>query len=68
MDEIAENIMPNDMPFHLPENSIYIILLLVLSLAGVWIYNRYFSNGQVKNHGENDPSNMNYCEGDKCYF
>jgi len=66
METISE--MPETIPFSLSENWIIIILLMVASLAGIWIYNRFFANSQIKNHGQDDPSNMNYCEGDKCYL
>ena len=78
MDTISENIMPEEMPFSLSEHWLIVILLLVASLGGYWAY-RYFSKTEsfevenqnhvvTQNHGENDPSNVNYCEGGKCYL
>lgn len=70
MDTIPENIMPEEVPFALSEHWLIIILLLVVCLGGFWAY-KYFSKKEsfeLENHGENDPSNINYCEGGKCYL
>jgi len=68
MEDIAENIIPEEFPFSMSNNWLIIICLLVLSLGGVWAYNRYSSSAQVINHGQDDPKNINYCDGDKCYL
>lgn len=72
METITENIVPEEMPFALSEHWLIVILLLVASLGGYWAY-KYFSKTESfevenENHGENDPQNINYCEGGKCYL
>lgn len=72
MDTVSETMIPENVPFALSEHWLILILLLVASLGGIWAY-KYFSKKESfelksENHGENDPSNVNYCEGGKCYL